>query len=249
VSRSASTRASRFDVGLPTPILDTFAPDSIATRLTVTLGITHLGCGEFDTDWERVPEAEGLAGPVAGAAGRGRGRSPTRRRSGLVKRFESSARAFAVTCRRMADSHDAFLTLLDQGFVATGQNARERASTDVDELDQLAAPSTGMRTACIGRGLRRRSPAVTTCAATGTCCERSPPRRTPSRRTRTRSWPPPSRSWPPSPPKPSSSELVPTPPPAPLFQTPAAVVAADGQPSCASDLRKPSPRPPQVETR
>src|SRR5664280_2926562 len=40
-----------------------------------------LGCGEFDTDWERVPEAEGLAGPVAGAAGRGRGRSPTRARS------------------------------------------------------------------------------------------------------------------------------------------------------------------------
>src|SRR5659263_155105 len=38
--------------------------------------------------------------------------------------------------------------------------------------------------------------------------ERSPPRRTLSRRTRTRSWPPPSRSWPPSPPKPSSRTVT-----------------------------------------
>ncbi len=34
-------------------------------------------------------------------------------RSGLLKRFESSPYAFALTCRRMADSHDAFLDLLD----------------------------------------------------------------------------------------------------------------------------------------
>ena len=43
----------------------------------------------------------------------------------------------------MADSHDAFLTLLDQGFVPTGHNLREWASTDVDELDQLAGSLDG----------------------------------------------------------------------------------------------------------
>ncbi len=36
-------------------------------------------------------------------------------RSGLLKRFESSAYAFACTCRHMASSHDAFLSLLDRG--------------------------------------------------------------------------------------------------------------------------------------
>ncbi|MDE0115230.1 MAG: hypothetical protein OXT07_01210, partial [bacterium] len=42
-------------------------------------------------------------------------------RSGLLKRFESSPYAFAETCERMANSHDAFLSLLDNGRVATGE--------------------------------------------------------------------------------------------------------------------------------
>lgn len=56
-------------------------------------------------------------------------------RSGLLKRFESSAHAFAKTCDRMADSHDAFLGLVDQGFVATGEVLAEWAMTDSDEFD------------------------------------------------------------------------------------------------------------------
>jgi hypothetical protein len=56
-------------------------------------------------------------------------------RSGLLKRFESSAHAFALTCERMASSHDDFLALLDEGLVATGEALAEWAAMDSDELD------------------------------------------------------------------------------------------------------------------
>src|SRR5450756_2046903 len=69
-------------------------------------------------------------------------------------------------------------------------------------------PSSGRSPRRPGPRTVTSQPCGTTCAATGTCCERSPPRRTLSRRTRTRSWPPPSRSWPPSPPKPSSRTVT-----------------------------------------
>src|ERR1017187_3252 len=42
VSRSASTRASGFDAGLATPILDTFSARHDATRRVRPLGIGHL---------------------------------------------------------------------------------------------------------------------------------------------------------------------------------------------------------------
>ena len=56
-------------------------------------------------------------------------------RSGLLKRFESSPHAFVRTCRRMADSTDAFLGLLDVGKVAVGQTLVDWIATDTDELD------------------------------------------------------------------------------------------------------------------
>lgn len=46
-------------------------------------------------------------------------------RSGLLKRFESSSRAFAQTCSRMADSHDDFLSVLEDGWVATAAGIEE----------------------------------------------------------------------------------------------------------------------------
>jgi hypothetical protein len=58
-------------------------------------------------------------------------------RSGLMKRFESSAHAFAITCRNMARSHDAFLSLLDQDWVATGEALAEWMRSDSDELDEF----------------------------------------------------------------------------------------------------------------
>ena len=57
-------------------------------------------------------------------------------RSGLLKRFESSPYAFAETCERMARSHDSFLSLLDNGRVATGDALADWIATDSDEMDE-----------------------------------------------------------------------------------------------------------------
>jgi hypothetical protein len=64
-------------------------------------------------------------------------------RSGLLKRFESSARAFAATCRKMAASHDAFFDLLDRGYVATGESLEAWAAADSDEAEELLAELEG----------------------------------------------------------------------------------------------------------
>ena len=55
----------------------------------------------------------------------------------MLKRFESSPHAFAQTCERMANSHDAFLTLLDHGRVATGDALADWIATDSDDLDEV----------------------------------------------------------------------------------------------------------------
>ena len=61
-------------------------------------------------------------------------------KSGLLKRFESSAYAFAETCRRMADACDVFLKGLDEGVVLTAEGIEEWQQTDNDEiLNQLLA--------------------------------------------------------------------------------------------------------------
>ena len=57
--------------------------------------------------------------------------------SGMLKRFESSPHAFAETCERMANSHDAFLTLLDAGRVATGDALADWVATDTDDMDEV----------------------------------------------------------------------------------------------------------------
>ena len=62
-------------------------------------------------------------------------------RSGLLKRFESSPHAFALTCERMARSHDAFLSLVDNGRVATGDALADWIATDSDELDDAQLDS------------------------------------------------------------------------------------------------------------
>jgi len=58
-------------------------------------------------------------------------------RSGLLKRFESSEAAFCATCRRMAAHHDEFLSLLGEGFVATGRTLADWVATDTDDLDDF----------------------------------------------------------------------------------------------------------------
>jgi hypothetical protein len=58
-------------------------------------------------------------------------------RSGLLKRFESSSFAFARTCKRMADSHDAFLDLLERGFVAGGTAATDWVNTESEDFEDF----------------------------------------------------------------------------------------------------------------
>lgn len=58
-------------------------------------------------------------------------------RSGLLKRFESSSYAFARTCRRMAAQHDASLSLLDAGKVATGEALADWIATDSDDAAEV----------------------------------------------------------------------------------------------------------------
>jgi hypothetical protein len=54
-------------------------------------------------------------------------------RSGLLKRFESSAYAFGLTAQRMADSHDAFLKALDAGYILSPKALEEWTNVDTDE--------------------------------------------------------------------------------------------------------------------
>lgn len=55
-------------------------------------------------------------------------------RAGLLKRFESSAHAFARTLERMVEAHDRFLSGLERGVVLTSELLAELAETDSDEV-------------------------------------------------------------------------------------------------------------------
>jgi hypothetical protein len=69
-------------------------------------------------------------------------------RSGLLKRFESSAHAFAVTAERMAEAHDRFLMGLDRGLILTAQGLEEWEQTDSDEaIDELLRETGSTTTA------------------------------------------------------------------------------------------------------
>jgi hypothetical protein len=61
-------------------------------------------------------------------------------RTGLLKRFESSAKAFTNTLERIIAGHDAFLTALDQGRVPTPETLAELTASDDEELwDEILA--------------------------------------------------------------------------------------------------------------
>ena len=64
-------------------------------------------------------------------------------RSGLLKRFESSAYAFGLTAGRMADSHDAFLKALDAGYILSPKALEEWTSIDSDEEWERLLEETG----------------------------------------------------------------------------------------------------------
>jgi len=64
-------------------------------------------------------------------------------RSGLLKRFESSAHAFAITTGRMAAAHDAFLQGLDRGVILTAEGIEEWEQADSDEAFEGLIAETG----------------------------------------------------------------------------------------------------------
>jgi len=71
-------------------------------------------------------------------------------RSGLLKRFESSARAFANTLGRMVRAHDDFLSALDRGVIPAPEALAELQETDNDEAwDELLAQGKSLEGAGI----------------------------------------------------------------------------------------------------
>jgi hypothetical protein len=64
-------------------------------------------------------------------------------RSGLLKRFESSAHAFATTAGRMAAAHEAFLEGLDRGVILTAEAIEEWEQADSDEAFERLIAETG----------------------------------------------------------------------------------------------------------
>jgi len=66
-------------------------------------------------------------------------------RSGLLKRFESSAHAFGLTTGRMANACDVFLQGLDNGVILTADAIEEWQQTDSDDaMDRLLAEGAAM---------------------------------------------------------------------------------------------------------
>jgi SNF2 domain-containing protein len=67
-------------------------------------------------------------------------------RSGLLKRFESSAYAFAKTAETMARAHDVFLDGLEEGVILTAEGIADWEQTDSDEaFEELVRQSGSMR--------------------------------------------------------------------------------------------------------
>jgi hypothetical protein len=69
-------------------------------------------------------------------------------RSGLLKRFESSAHAFAMTTEKMGHAHDVFLQGLERGAILTPEAIDEWEQVDTDEeFDDLIVRSGSTSTA------------------------------------------------------------------------------------------------------
>ncbi len=67
-------------------------------------------------------------------------------RTGLLKRFESSVRAFARTAETMANAHDRFLEGLGKGVILTAQGLEEWDQLDSDEALAQLIEETGSET-------------------------------------------------------------------------------------------------------
>ena len=57
--------------------------------------------------------------------------------SGLLKRFESSTGAFKLSITRLIDTHEKFLSAVEQGFVITTDFLKETTGTDDEEFEEI----------------------------------------------------------------------------------------------------------------
>jgi len=100
------------------------------------LGSSSPGYAEGVLSLARYEPSRYLKDPDQDAAGYER-RIAGLLRSGMLKRFESSPHAFANTCDKMAKSCESFVSLISNGWVATGEALADWAATDSDDLDDL----------------------------------------------------------------------------------------------------------------
>ena len=122
--------------------------------LTVRYDIEKALPGFFDAIADALDQ-EGGADPILfaryrpdsylkGASEEGRARSEATvglLRSGLLKRFESSAAAFRKTVEKMAGEHETFLKALDQGQVVTTAFLQEISGDDETAFEELLGAS------------------------------------------------------------------------------------------------------------
>ena len=78
-------------------------------------------------------------------------------RAGLLKRFESSAHAFATTLERMIQGHDLFLEALARGALLSSEQLAELAETDSDDVwEEILAAGEQLNAAAFdAKALRR----------------------------------------------------------------------------------------------
>jgi superfamily II DNA or RNA helicase len=146
--RFPTPRVRRIDYNLDTAMPGLF--DTLATALGAAVLEARTEAGQEDVDdavlLDALGEVLSLARYVPSRFRRATDRDEQYEqqnagllRSGLLKRFESSAYAFRNTVKKMIASHDSFLDALDAGMVLTGDALREWSASTADNIDEFLA--------------------------------------------------------------------------------------------------------------
>lgn len=120
---------------LPDPFPALF--DQLETVLDPDHGRGSITFARYTPELYRLKEADGTDPDDAARAAATVGLL----RSGLLKRFESSAFAFRKTLDKLIGEHRTFLAALDRGHIVTTRFMRELAASDENSLDDLLSTS------------------------------------------------------------------------------------------------------------
>jgi hypothetical protein len=120
---------------LPDPMPDLF--DLLEAALDPEQGKESITFSRYTPDLYLLAEADGVDSEEESRAAATVGLL----RSGLLKRFESSAFAFRQTLEKLIGEHRTFLEALDRGHVVNTRFMRELAASDESSLDDLLAVS------------------------------------------------------------------------------------------------------------